>query len=117
MIEDKALELGRLIGQSDEYQAMRRAETSLKDDKETVAKLDQIQTLAKQIDQLVGQGQMPDEATTQSYEEAVRALELSPVGQAYVVARSNFDKLMARVNQQMSAGIERGATSNIITLG
>lgn len=117
MIEERALDLGRLIGQSTEYQTLRRAEQVLKDDTETVAKLDLIQTLARQIDQLVSQGQMPDDAMTQSYEEAVRALELSPVGQAYVVARSNFDKLMARVNQQMSTGIERGATSNIITLG
>ncbi len=117
MIEERALDLGRLIGQSTEYQTLRRAESALKDDADTVAKLDQIQTLARQIDQLVSQGQMPDDAMTQSYEEAVRALELSPVGQAYVVARSNFDKLMARVNQQMSTGIERGATSNIITLG
>ena len=117
MIEDKAMELGRLIGQSNEYQALRRAEQSLKSDTETVAKLDQIQNLARQIDQLVSQGQMPDEATTQSYEDSVGALEMSAVGQAYVVARANFDKLMARVNQLMTQGIERGATSSIITLG
>ena len=41
----------------------------------------------------------------------------SGVGQAYVVARANFNKLMARVNQQMSTGMEKGATSSIITLG
>ncbi|MEZ4456767.1 MAG: YlbF family regulator [Gemmatimonadales bacterium] len=117
MIDDKAMELGRLIGQSSEYQALRRAEQALKDDADTVAKLDQIQTLARQIDQMVSQGQMPDEAMTQQYEESVRALELSGVGQTYVVARTNFDKLMAKVNQLMSQGIERGATSNIITLG
>ena len=46
----------------------------------------------------------------------MRELELSPSGQAYVVARANFDKLMARVNQQISEGIEKGATSSIITL-
>ena len=40
MIWDKAQDLGRLIGQSAEYQALRRAETSLREDKETVAKLD-----------------------------------------------------------------------------
>jgi len=117
MIEEKATELGRLIGQANEYQTLRRAEAALKDDPDTVAKLEQIQTLARQIDQLVSQGQMPDEAMTQQYEEAVRALELSVVGQAYVVARANFDKLMTRVNQIMSQGIERGATSSIITLG
>ena len=117
MIEEKAMDVGRLIGQSTEYQTMRRAETALKNDADTVAKLDSIQVLAKKIDQLVAQGQMPDEATTTEYEEAVRALEVSVVGQAYVVARANFDKLMGRVNQQIVAGMERGATSSIITLG
>jgi cell fate (sporulation/competence/biofilm development) regulator YlbF (YheA/YmcA/DUF963 family) len=116
MIEDKAMDLGRLIGQSNEYQALRRAEQALRNDHETVAKLESIQTYARQIDQLVAQGQMPDEAMTTSYEDAIRELEMSPVGQAYVVARANFDKLMAAVNQQISAGIERGAASSIITL-
>ena len=117
VIWDKAQELGRLIGQSAEYQALRRAETTLREDKDTVAKLDQIQTLARQVDQMVATGQMPDQATAESYENAVRDLEMSPVGQAYVVARSNFEKLMAKVNQQISEGMEKGATSSIITLG
>jgi cell fate (sporulation/competence/biofilm development) regulator YlbF (YheA/YmcA/DUF963 family) len=117
VIWDKAQDLGRLIGQSAEYQALRRAESSLRDDKETVAKLDQIQTLARQVDQMVSSGQMPDQATAESYESAVRDLEMSPVGQAYVVARANFEKLMAKVNQQISEGMEKGASSSIITLG
>ena len=117
MIWDKAQELGRQIGQSAEYQALRRAESTLREDKDTVAKLDQIQTLARQVDQMVAGGQMPDPATAESYENAVRDLEMSPVGQAYVVARSNFEKLMAKVNQQISEGMEKGATSSIITLG
>jgi len=117
MIDEKAMDLGRLIGQSTEYQTMRRAETALKNDPDTVAKLDSIQVLAKRIDQEVAQGQMPDETITAEYEDAVRALEMSIVGQAYVVARANFDKLMGRVNQQIAAGMERGATSSIITLG
>ena len=117
MIWDKAQDLGRMIGQSAEYQALRRAEATLREDKETVAKLDQIQTLARQVDQMVSSGQMPDQVTAESYESAIRDLEMSPVGQAYVVARSNFEKLMAKVNQQISEGMEKGATSSIITLG
>jgi cell fate (sporulation/competence/biofilm development) regulator YlbF (YheA/YmcA/DUF963 family) len=66
VIWDKAQDLGRLIGQSSEYQALRRAETTLREDKETVAKLEQIQTLARQVDQLVSQGQMPDQATAEA---------------------------------------------------
>lgn len=117
MIWDKAQELGRMIGQSAEYQVLRRSEASLREDKETVAKLDQIQTLARQVDQMVSSGQMPDQVTAESYESAIRDLEMSPVGQAYVVARSNFEKLMAKVNQQISEGMEKGVTSSIITLG
>jgi cell fate (sporulation/competence/biofilm development) regulator YlbF (YheA/YmcA/DUF963 family) len=117
VIWDKAQELGRHIGQSSEYQALRRAESSLREDKETVAQLDQIQSLARQVDQAIAQGQMPDQATAEAYENAIRDLETSAVGQAYVVARSNFEKLMARVNQQISEGMEKGATSSIITLG
>jgi cell fate (sporulation/competence/biofilm development) regulator YlbF (YheA/YmcA/DUF963 family) len=117
VIWDKAQELGRQIGQTAEYQALRRTEASLREDKDTVAKLDQIQTLARQVDQLVTSGQMPDQATAEAYESAVRELEMSPVGQAYVVARANFEKLMTRVNQQISDGMEKGVTSSIITLG
>jgi len=117
VIWDKAQELGRQIGQSAEYQALRRAETSLREDKETVAKLDQIQTLARQVDQVVSRGQMPDQTMAEAYEGAIRDLEMSPTGQAYVVARSNFEKLMQRVNQQISEGMEKGSTSSIITLG
>ena len=117
MIWEKALDLGRQIGQSAEYQALRRAETLLREDKETVAKLDQIQTLARKVDQVVSTGQMPDQATAEAYENAIHDLEMSPTGQAYVVARSNFEKLMARVNQQISEGMEKGSASSIITLG
>lgn len=116
MIWDKAQDLGRLIGQSTEYQTLRRAESSLREDKDTVAKLDLIQTLARQVDQLVAAGQMPDEKTAEAYETAVRELEMSTTGQAYVVARSNFEKLMNKVNQQISEGMEKGAASSIITL-
>ncbi len=117
MIWEKAQDLGRQIGQSTEYQTLRRAEATLREDKDTVAKLDQIQTLARQVDQIVATGQMPDQATAESYENAVRELEMSPVGQAYVVARANFEKLMSKVNQQISEGMEKGVSSSIITLG
>ena len=116
MIWDKAQDLGRLIGQSDEYKALRRAESALRDDKETVAKLERIQTLARDVDQLLAQGQMPTPEVSESYETAVRDLEVSTTGQAYAVARANFDKLMAKVNEQISAGMEKGAQSSIITL-
>jgi cell fate (sporulation/competence/biofilm development) regulator YlbF (YheA/YmcA/DUF963 family) len=116
VINEKAKELGRMIGQSEEYRALHRSESSLREDKDTVARLETIQTLATKVDQAMASGQQPDEETMATYQQAVQALETSPTGQAYVVARSNFDKLMATVNKDISDGIEAGSTSNIITL-
>ena len=116
MIPEKAKELGRLIGQSDEYRALRRSEAALREDEDTVALLDSIQTMTTEFDKTMAGGQQPDAEMMAKYQEAVQGLEASAVGQAYVVARTNFDKLMAQVNQNISEGIESGATSNIITL-
>jgi cell fate (sporulation/competence/biofilm development) regulator YlbF (YheA/YmcA/DUF963 family) len=116
MIEEKAQELGRLIGQSPEYQALRRAEKNLQDDVETKTRLEKIDQLARLIDEQVAQRKVPEEQTVLDYETAVRDLEVSQQGQSYVIARANYEKLMTKVNQQMSAGIERGSASSIITL-
>lgn len=116
MIDDKAQELGRLLGQSNEYQALRRAESALRDDPEAQGRLETISRLTREFDQLIAQGGAPDETKAQEYETTLRDFELSPIGQAYLVARQNVDKLMQRVNQAIGDGIERGATSSIITL-
>jgi cell fate (sporulation/competence/biofilm development) regulator YlbF (YheA/YmcA/DUF963 family) len=116
MIDGKAQELGRLIGQAPEYQALRRAEQTLRDDTEAQQRLESISRLTREFDQMVAQGQSPDEAKAQEYETTLREFELSPVGQSYLVTRANVDKLMTRVNQMIADGMERGVTSGIITL-
>jgi cell fate (sporulation/competence/biofilm development) regulator YlbF (YheA/YmcA/DUF963 family) len=116
VIEEKAKELGRLVGQSEEYRALRRSEAILREDKETVTRLESIQTMATEVDQAMASGQQPEQEMVEKYQAAVRDLEASSTGQAYVVARANFDKLMQKVNEHISEGIETGATSNIITL-
>ena len=90
---------------------------ALRADEDARGHLEKMQTLARQMDQLMAQGQMPEEGTAQEYEQSVRSFELSPTGQAYIVARQNFEKVMVKVNEEMAKGIEKGATSNIITLG
>jgi cell fate (sporulation/competence/biofilm development) regulator YlbF (YheA/YmcA/DUF963 family) len=114
---DKAQELGRLIGQTPEYKGLRRAEASLREDQESMRLLESIQQLAKKMEQQLATGQEPDEATAQAYEQSVKDLEMSSAGQAYVVARANFEKVMSKVNQQISEGMEKGSQSSIITLG
>ena len=117
MLFERADELGRLIGQTNEAKALRRAEEALRSDETTRGHLERMQTIARQMDQVMAQGQMPEEGAAETYEQAVREFELSPIGQAYIVARTNFEKVMARINEEMAKGIEKGATSSIITLG
>ena len=116
MLDDKALDLGRQIGQSPEYQALRRAEGALRADPDAVTRLEKIQELARLVDSAISRGELHRLEDTLPFGDLRRDLEMSVAGQAYVVARANFDKLMARVNHQISQGIEKGAASSIITL-
>jgi cell fate (sporulation/competence/biofilm development) regulator YlbF (YheA/YmcA/DUF963 family) len=116
MIDEKATELGRLIGQSNEYQAMRRAEQAMRDDTEAQGRLETISRLTREFDEMIARGESPSEEQARQYETTLREFELSPTGQGYLVARANVDKLMQRVNQAIGEGIQRGAASGIITL-
>src|SRR5512135_2796531 len=102
MIDDKAQELGRLIGQAPEYQALRRAEQALREDTDAQKRLETISRLTREFDNMIAQGQSPDEAKAQEYETTLHEFELSPAGQGYLVARANVDKLMAKVNQMIA---------------
>ena len=59
MIEDKAKELGRLIGQSSEYQALKRASDALNEDKDTVGLLQSMEKLRVDAQRAMAQGQRP----------------------------------------------------------
>jgi hypothetical protein len=108
-------ELGRLIGQSPEYQTLRRAEKTLQEDAET--RTGSKDRSAGAADRRTGG---PEEDSRRADRDRLRTGGSRPrgehPGQAYVIARANYEKLMTKVNQQMSLGIERGATSSIITL-
>src|SRR5260370_30130919 len=59
MIGDKARELGRLSGQSSEYQALKRASDALNEDKETVALLQQMEKLRIDAQRAMAKGERP----------------------------------------------------------
>ncbi len=117
MIDDKAQELGRLLGQSDEYKALRRASERLREDAECQRQLGEVEKLAAEIERQAQQGKEPTPEQAQGYERAVQVIQGSPVYQQMVAAQANFDKLMAKVNARIYEGIQKGAASPIITLG
>ena len=117
MIEDKAKELGRLIGQSAEYQAVKRANDALGQDLAAVALLKQMEQLRLNAQQMIQRGERPTPEMEAELDALLGQVQGQSVYQRLIAAQENFDKVMGRVNDWIVDGIERGATSAIITLG
>jgi cell fate (sporulation/competence/biofilm development) regulator YlbF (YheA/YmcA/DUF963 family) len=116
MIESKAKELGRLIGQSPEYQAVKRANDALSQDTSALGLLKQMEQLRVDAQQMIQRGERPTEQMEMDLDSLLGQVQGQMVYQRLVSAQENFDKLMARVNDWIVDGIEKGATSSIITL-
>ena len=116
MIQDKATDLGRQIGQSDEYKAVKRSSEALNEDAPAVAALREMEQLRLDAQRMLERGENPSEEMEQRLDELLSTVQVSAAYQRYVAAQDNFDKLMLRVNEWISEGIRKGATSGIITL-
>jgi cell fate (sporulation/competence/biofilm development) regulator YlbF (YheA/YmcA/DUF963 family) len=117
MIEDKAIELGRMIGQSPEYQAVKRANEALSGDRDAVALLQRLEHLRVDAQRMIERGENPTAEMEQQLDQLLGTIQSKPIYQAAVTSQENFDKIMARVNNWILDGIKRGAASPIITLG
>jgi cell fate (sporulation/competence/biofilm development) regulator YlbF (YheA/YmcA/DUF963 family) len=117
VLEDRAKELGRLIGQSSEYLAVKRANEALNAERDAVAVLKQMEQIRRDAQGMIERGEQPTEAMEQQLDELLHKVQASPVYQGVLVAQENFDKIMLRVNEWIMDGIRRGAASPIITLG
>ena len=111
---EKARELGNAIGRTDEYQAVKRAIQSADEDRELGTLRNELEKLEAGIEASLRAGQEPDAETAAAYETAVGKLQANSGYQRLVAAQTNFDKLMARVNQSISQGMEEGGQSRII---
>jgi cell fate (sporulation/competence/biofilm development) regulator YlbF (YheA/YmcA/DUF963 family) len=116
MIEDKAKDLGRLIGQSTEYKEVKRASDSLNEDKDTVTLLQRMAPLRLNAQKMLQRGERPTEEMERELDALLTQIQGRATYQRLLVAQENFDKIMGRVNDWILEGIEKGATSSIITL-
>jgi cell fate (sporulation/competence/biofilm development) regulator YlbF (YheA/YmcA/DUF963 family) len=117
MLDQKARELGRLIGQSSEYQGLRRANESLSSDAEAVALLRRMEELRINAQRMIERGESPPEQMERELDDLLAKVQVNPTYQRAIVAQENFDKLMVQVNTWIAEGIKTGAASPIITLG
>jgi len=117
MLSERALELGRLIGQSSEYQAVKRANTALNEDKAAMALLQKMEGLRTAAQQMIERGEQPTPEMEQELDDLLSEVQTNPTYQRMVVSNENFDKIMVQVNQWILDGMRKGSASPIITLG
>jgi cell fate (sporulation/competence/biofilm development) regulator YlbF (YheA/YmcA/DUF963 family) len=117
VLEEKAEDLGRVLGQTDEYKALRRATEALREDQAVQKVLAEAEGLAQEIERVAQQGKEPSKEQVELYDRALQSVQGNPVYQQMVAAQANFEKLMARINARIYEGIKKGAASPIITLG
>lgn len=117
MIDQKAQELGRLLGQSDEYKALLRASDRMKEDATCRDLLAEVERIAGTIERASQEGKEPTKEQVEQYDRALQSVQGNPVYQQVVAAQANFEKMMAKVNARIYEGMKQGAASPIITLG
>lgn len=117
MMDQKGRDLGRLIGQSSEYQSLKRANESLGEDQEAVRLLRRLEELRGTAQTMIDNGGNPTDEMERELDELLSKVQVNPAYQRALVAQSNFDKLMMQVNNWIAEGIKSGAASPIITLG
>ena len=111
---EKAKEVGRLLGQTDEYKALQRARQRLNEDRESVEAVNRLSELEREITGQLQQGQQPSDEAQKEYEELAGSLQSGPIYQGLIAAQSNFDKVLQKVNEQIGEGMEAGSKSSII---
>ena len=111
---EKARELGRLIGQADEYKAVAKARERFSDDRAAVERVNTLSRLESEIASALEREEEPSEKTRDEYERTFAELQSNASYQGMVAAQSNFDRLLAKVNEEISKGVESGAQARII---
>jgi len=117
MIEERARDVGRQLGQSREYQELKRANDALGQDQAAVTLLKQMEELRGEAQRMLARGERPTPEMEQKLDSLLQQVQVQPAYQRLIAAQENFDKLMQRVNEWILDGIEKGAASPIIMLG
>ena len=116
-LEERATDLGRVIGQSPEYLALRRANDALNGDRDAVALLRRMEEIRIEAQRMIERGEQPTQQMEEELDGLLMKVQSNSIYQRAVSAQENFDKVMIRVNDLILDGIKKGASSSIITLG
>ena len=113
-IMEKARELGRMLGQTAEYEYLQAANEDIADDRDATELLNRAKKLQEKAVSHLERGEDPPEDVREELEEVRGKIQSSPRYQSLVAAQSNFDKVMKKVQKAISEGMEKGSESKIV---
>jgi cell fate (sporulation/competence/biofilm development) regulator YlbF (YheA/YmcA/DUF963 family) len=113
-IQEMAKDLGQALGRTEEYRALERAAGLMDEDRELVTLRNELEKLEAELVAILRSGREPDREERERYERLAQDLQVRPAYQQLAAAQANFDKLLQKVNDTISRGIEEGSTSRII---
>lgn len=116
MFLEKAMDLGRLIGQAEEYKALTRAQSAMESASELKLRFERLEQLGAALERAAEGGGEPPTEDAEEYDRVFGEVQADPRYQQLVAAQANFDKLMLRVQQRIAEGMKKAAESSIITL-
>jgi cell fate (sporulation/competence/biofilm development) regulator YlbF (YheA/YmcA/DUF963 family) len=111
---EKARDLGRLLGQTNEYKALQRAKERVSNERAMVTLLNRLSELESEVARALQQGEEPPQAIAEEYERIFSDVQARAEYQALVAAQTDFDKLLAHVNDEISKGMTTASQSRII---
>jgi cell fate (sporulation/competence/biofilm development) regulator YlbF (YheA/YmcA/DUF963 family) len=113
-IMEMAERLGQSLARTEEYQILRKAISASGDDRELAELQTQILELEQAMQGQLQKGEEPTEEQAKEYEGFFSNLQTNGSYQRLVSAQANFDKVVAKVNETIHQGIQKGAESRII---
>ena len=114
---EMARDLGGAMARTDEYQALHRALKAADDDRELAELRSEMGKLEQAVSQAIESAQQPGEELRAAYEDTFSRLQANSSYQRVVAAQSNFDRILMRVNELITEGMEGAAESRIIVPG
>jgi cell fate (sporulation/competence/biofilm development) regulator YlbF (YheA/YmcA/DUF963 family) len=113
-IDERAREIGRLLAQTPEYRAVKQANSSLSEDREAVTLVNRLAQLEEDLTNTLRSGREPSVEQQEEYESLAEKLQQLTTYQRVAAAQANFERLMARINEEIGRGLEAGEQSRII---
>ncbi len=113
-IRERAREIGRLLSRTPEFEALKRANERLGEDRDAVTTMNRLTELEDEITSYLRSGREPTPELQEEYGKLAEDLQQRSIYQAVVAAQSNFERVMGAINEEIARGIEAGEQSRII---